>query len=122
MRLHYIQHVPFETPGSILDWAADNGVTLSSTRVHDGDSFPSPGKFDMLVVMGGPMSVDDESDYEWLRDEKSFIRETIHAGKALVGICLGAQLVASVLGSTISRNKYKEIGWYPVRTTPENGN
>lgn len=120
MRLHYIQHVPFETPGSILDWATTNGLPLSSTLVYEGKHFPAMDTFDMLVVMGGPMGADDEQEYDWLADEKSFIRDTIRGGKAVIGICLGAQLVASVLGSRISKNRNKEIGWYPVRTTREN--
>lgn len=121
-RLHYIQHVPFETPGSILDWAAANGTRLSHSRLYDKDPLPDPEMFDMLVVMGGPMGVYDEDKFSWLADEKSFIGESIKAGKAIIGICLGAQLIASALGSKISKNRYKEIGWYPVRTTPESGN
>jgi GMP synthase-like glutamine amidotransferase len=74
--------------------------------------------FDWLVVMGGPMGVYDELQYPWLAAEKNFIRKSIDAGKAMIGICLGAQLIAEILGAKVFKNQYKEIGWFPVELTP----
>ncbi len=119
-RLHYIQHVPFETPGSILEWSAAAGVTLSSTRLYNSEPFPNQDSFDCLIIMGGPMGVHDESSCGWLTGEKAFIEDTIRAGKIVLGICLGAQLVADVLGANVIQNDYKEIGWFPIETTVEN--
>lgn len=118
-RLHYIQHVPFETPGSILNWAAASGAQLSHTRLYDNEHLPNPDEFDLLVVMGGPMGVHDDGKYPWLSKEKAFIEKTLKARKGIMGICLGAQLMAYVLGSSVSKNRYKEIGWYPITTTLE---
>jgi GMP synthase-like glutamine amidotransferase len=78
---------------------------------------PHPDDYDLLVVMGGPMGVGDEADHSWLKPEKGCIADAVAAGRALVGICLGAQLIAEVLGARVYRNPVKEIGWLPVRLT-----
>jgi GMP synthase-like glutamine amidotransferase len=65
--------------------------------------------------MGGPMSVNDERDFPWLLPEKQFIRDAIHSGTPVLGICLGAQLIASVMGARVYQNRVKEIGWFPVQ-------
>ncbi len=119
-KLHYIQHVPFESPGSIVDWAQKESVQISSTKLYKDELFPNTNAFDYLVVMGGPMGVNDEKTFPWLREEKIFIEKTIRTGKVVLGICLGAQLVAQVLGGDVTTNKYKEIGWYSIHTTREN--
>jgi GMP synthase-like glutamine amidotransferase len=114
-RLHYIQHVPYETPGSILDWAGENKIKVTATKTYENQDFPDVNDFDFLVVMGGPMGVYDEKEFPWLKTEKLFIEKTIKAGKGVLGICLGAQLLACILGSKVTKNRYKEIGWYPVQ-------
>jgi len=119
MRIHYIQHVPFEGPASIGQWAKDHDHYLTSTRVYEKSEFPRMDSLDWLVIMGGPMGVYDEFQYPWLKTEKEFIRKAIDAGKAIVGICLGAQLIAEVLGAKVVANKHKEIGWFPVELTPD---
>ena len=119
-RLHYIQHVPFETPGSIIDWARTSGVALSSSHMYKDESFPDTGAFDLLVVMGGSMGVQDGAKYKWLKAEKDFIETALKADKPVLGICLGAQLLADVLGAGVRKNRDKEIGWFPVTTTTEN--
>ena len=75
---------------------------------------PDPAEVDLLVVLGGPMSVNDETEFPWLRKEKRFIRECTEAGKSVLGVCLGAQLIASAMGARVYRNRCKEIGWFPV--------
>lgn len=117
MRIHFLQHVAFETPGLIGEWAVQRGHTLTGTRLDLGAPLPALDTFDLLLVMGGPMSVNDEEIYPWLRPEKQLIAAAMAAGKFVIGVCLGSQLLAGVLGSTIYRNKEKEIGWFPVRTT-----
>jgi GMP synthase-like glutamine amidotransferase len=119
MRIHYIQHVPFEGPASIGQWAQDHGHHLTSTRVYEKPGFPGIDSLDWLVIMGGPMGVYDELQYPWLMAEKEFVRKSIDAGKVIIGICLGAQLIAEVLGAKVFANKYKEIGWFLVELTPE---
>ncbi len=114
MNIQWLQHVPFEGLGAIEQWAKRNGHKLSATRLHAGDSFPELESFAMLVVMGGPMGIYDEQGYPWLGPEKVFLRQAIEAEKPVLGICLGAQLVADVLGAKVQANKDKEIGWFPV--------
>ena len=119
MRIRIFQHIPFEGPAGIGEWAASKGHPLSYTKFFNGGGPPRLEDVGMLVIMGGPMSVDEEGKYPWLRGEKAFIREAIDAGKPVLGICLGAQLMASALGAKVYRNENKEIGWLPVRLTPE---
>lgn len=119
MRVHHLQHVPFENLGSIEAVLKKNGHTMSSSHLYKGDNLPSVNDLDLLIVMGGPMSVSDENIYPWLKAEKQFIKEAIKSGKKVLGICLGAQLIAEVLGAQVHKNKYREIGWFNVKKTEE---
>ncbi len=116
MRAHYLQHVPFEGLGSIEEWLLTAGYEITSTQFYKSVELPKVEEIDLLVVMGGPMSVNDENDYPWLVDEKKFIRNFIESGKPTLGICLGAQLIASAMGGMVFKNSVKEIGWYPVES------
>ena len=117
MRLHCLQHVPFETPGSIARWAEMTGHRLDMTALYDGQPLPALASLDLLVVLGGPMNVYEEQRFPWLRDEKRFIAKAVSAGKRLLGICLGAQLIADVLGARVSTNRQPEIGWFAIEKT-----
>ncbi len=117
MRIHYLQHVPFENPGTILAWAGQRQYPISCTKFYEKDSLPEQEAFDWLVIMGGPMNIYEEEQYPWLRQEKEFIRAAIHNNKIVIGLCLGAQLIADVIGGRVIKNEYKEIGWFPVTFT-----
>ena len=119
MRIHALQHVEFEDPAFILDWAKDKGHAVTCTNLFAGEELPSVENFDLLVIMGGPMNIYEHEEYSWLAKEKEFIRSSISEGKAAMGICLGAQLIADVLGGKVTRNKEKEIGWMPVSMTEQ---
>lgn len=119
LRIHYLQHVPFEGPGSIATWARARGHAITRTRFFGTDPLPDPDEIDWLIIMGGPMGVYDEGEHPWLRQEKEFIRQAIAGGKTVIGVCLGAQLIAHVLGARVYPNPQKEIGWFPVRLTAE---
>lgn len=121
MNLHYLQHVPFEGLGSIELWVRTAGHRLTTTRCYAGDPLPRLDKFDGLIVLGGPMSVHDEARHSWLAGEKRFLEQAINSGKIVLGICLGAQLIAAVLGARVYRNRQKEIGWFPVWKTADAG-
>mgnify|MGYP001765677770 FL=1 len=114
MKAHILQHVPFEGPGHIGDWLAARGADIGSTRFWEAPVLPDPAAVDVLVVMGGPMSVNDEAEFPWLVAEKRFIAEVVARGRPVLGICLGAQLIASAHGARVHRNADKEIGWFEV--------
>jgi GMP synthase-like glutamine amidotransferase len=120
MRAHYFQHVPFEGLGSIEPWLETAGYEITNTRFFESAELPDLKKIDLLIVMGGPMSANDEDEFPWLVSEKKFIGEAIHAGKPVLGICLGAQLIAGAAGARVYRNHVKEIGWFPVCGIPSN--
>jgi len=84
------------------------------TRFFESGALPGRKDFDLLIIMGGPMSVNEEAAYPWLREEKDFVRAAVHGGKMVLGVCLGAQLIASSLGAGVRRNSLAEIGWFPV--------
>lgn len=117
MKLNAILHVPFENVGSIEEWAASNGHALSLTRMYNDEPLPPLDSFDGLIVMGGPMGAYDDHLFPWLSREKIFLQSAIRERKKIFGVCLGAQLVAAVLGSVVHKNAYKEIGWFPIRKT-----
>lgn len=118
MRVHILQHVFFEGAGSILHWLEHRNAKVSVTRLFDSQPLPSLSDFDVLIALGGPMSVNDEDTLPWLRLEKSLIKDSVESGKPVLGICLGAQLIASSLGAHVYQGEHKEIGWFPVRPIP----
>jgi GMP synthase (glutamine-hydrolysing) len=119
MRIHYLQHVPFEGLASIEQWATKKDHILSVTKFYNGDTLPSVDDLDWVIVMGGPMNIYEDDKYPWLTLEKHFIVEAIKKNKIVIGICLGSQLIADVLGSKVYKGQEKEIGWYPIKVTTE---
>lgn len=115
MRAHYLQHVPFEGLGSIKSWLDAAGYSTTKTPFYENAQLPDLGQIDLLVILGGPMSVNDEEMFPWLALEKKFISNAIENSKPVLGICLGAQLIASAMGAEVYRNPIKEIGWFPVQ-------
>jgi len=108
MGLYYLQHVPFEDPANIAVWAGKRGHSVSGSALYDGQQIPAPNQFDWLVILGGPMNVYEEQRYPWLTTEKKFIAEAIAQKKIVIGICLGAQLIADVLGARVYKNSQDE--------------
>lgn len=118
MRAHWLQHVPFEGLGSIEPWLVSKGYDITLTPFYHSTTLPDLDEIDLLVIMGGPMSVNDTDEHPWLVMEKEFIRSAIDAGKKVLGVCLGAQLIAHALGAGVHKNAVKEIGWLPVHASP----
>jgi GMP synthase-like glutamine amidotransferase len=115
MRAHVFQHVPFEGLGSIEPWLHERGAAISWTRWFAADAVaPAVAGLDLLVVLGGPMSVNDDRQLPWLAAERAAIGRAIEAGTPLLGICLGAQQISRVLGARVFPNAEREIGWWPV--------
>ena len=117
MRLHYIQHNPFEDPANIALWAEDSGHEVSGTKIYAGERLSGKADFDLLLLLGGEMNIYEEDRYPWLKEEKRFIRKVMDGEKTVLGICLGAQLIADLLGGTVHKNRYREIGWHEVKLT-----
>lgn len=115
MHVHYLQHVPFEGLGCMEQHFRARGHELTSTHLYLGQGLPQVGTIDWLVVMGGPMGVYEYEKYPWLKREKLYIREAIFSGRVLLGVCLGAQLIADALGAGVRANGSREIGWFPVK-------
>ncbi|AXI03240.1 type 1 glutamine amidotransferase [Aquirhabdus parva] len=120
LRVHYFQHIKDEGLGSPAVWLEKHHAQVTATsffKLEKGESeiiLPAVDDVDLLIVMGGEMSVNDEDLYPWLIAEKKWIRRYIDQGKPVVGLCLGAQLIASSLGAVVKKNSVKEIGWWPV--------
>lgn len=114
-----MQHAPHEGPAAIAAWAGRRGHSLEVTRLDRGEPLPTVEEFEMLVLLGGPMSVNDEASYPWLAEEKLLIGETIQTDRRILGICLGSQLIASALGRRVYPARALEIGWFPVRLSAQ---
>ncbi len=101
----------------MAEWARKHGYELEVFRLFEGHFPERRGSPDCLVVLGGPMGTSDDAAHPWLIPEKRLIQLAIESGTVMVGICLGAQLIAEVLGACVSKNERPEIGWFPVQRT-----
>ncbi|OIO01575.1 MAG: hypothetical protein AUJ49_07350 [Desulfovibrionaceae bacterium CG1_02_65_16] len=119
LRLHGLRHESFEKEGEIAVWAREHGHTLTHTDLWNGETPPALDTFDFLIVMGGPMNIYEEDKFPWLAVEKRFLKASMEAGKRILGVCLGAQLLADVLGGAVTPGKHREIGWHEVTAGPD---
>jgi GMP synthase (glutamine-hydrolysing) len=119
MKALVIQHVGTEGPGLIEDCLKEGAFPYEILRLGPGVVLPGMDGWSHLILMGGPMNVYEEGRFPFLRQEDLFIKEAIQRGKAVLGICLGAQLIAKALGAQIDKAPVKEIGWYCVSLTEE---
>ena len=118
MHVHFIIHESFESAGAYLPWAETRGHNITWTRVYDNEPVPANADgFDMLVVFGGPQSPRTtlaECPYFDSLAEQHLINQAISAGRIVVGICLGSQLIGEALGARVCQSPEKEIGHYPI--------
>lgn len=119
MRIHAIIHAPFEKLGVIENWISEKNHILSTTHSYNGEKLPDVSAFDFLLVMGGPQSLSELDQYPYIRDEIKLVNQTIEKNKPVLGICLGAQIIAEALGAKTEKSPNKEIGLYPVEVTKE---
>jgi GMP synthase-like glutamine amidotransferase len=117
MKIQVIQHIAFENPGSIVQWAVSRGHQLEFIHIYKGDSLPKIHETEALLIIGGTMGAYEDETYHWMRPEKEFIKTVMEAGKPVLGICLGSQLLASVLGAAVFKHRHPEIGWHEVFLT-----
>jgi len=114
-------HVPFEGPGAIQDWVGEKGHQLQYIRFYEEFSLPDASAVDLLIIMGGPMDVFDYHVHPWMGDEIEWVKEFIDSGKPVLGICLGAQIIAAALGEEVYPGPHKEIGWHNLQFFPSLG-
>lgn len=127
LRVHYFQHIAQEGFGSCYAYLKAMGAEITATEFFalppdfplDIEALPSVDQVDLLIIMGGTMSVNDEVNYAWLKVEKRWIRRYLATEKAVIGLCLGGQLIASALGATVEKNTIIELGWTKVHATKE---
>ena len=117
MRIHCLQHVRYEGPALIESWATEHGHEIDTSPLYEEPILPRPETIDFLVVVGGAMGAYDEDAYPWIAEEKTFIERFIAGGSPVLGICLGAQLIADVLGARVYPGPRKEMGWFPIQLT-----
>jgi GMP synthase-like glutamine amidotransferase len=119
MRVHWLQHADFEDLGCIAPWLAARGHTVRGTRLYAGEPLPALPDFDALILMGGPMNVDQHAGHPWLVAEKALVEQAIAAGRPVLGICLGSQLIARALGAEVRPSGMEEIGWFEVQLSAD---
>jgi GMP synthase (glutamine-hydrolysing) len=115
-KIWVLQHHPVENLGAIADALEEAALAWQYVRVFDGAPIPADMKgAGGLIVMGGPETVYQLDRYPYLRDELRLIETALRDNKPILGVCLGAQLLAAALGASVKRGESREIGWYPVR-------
>lgn len=121
MHIHVFQHVAFENPGHIVTWAEKNNYKITYSKLWEQSIQQEDlDDSDMLLIMGGPMGIFDYDTHAYLKKEKDAIATYMQSGRKIVGICLGAQLIADVMGAMVYPGKAPEIGWMPVSFDDEN--
>jgi len=115
MRMAVLQHVKFEGPAAIADWASRREFAVRIFHLYRDATLPSLSDFDMLTVLGGPMSANDDAQHGWLGPELALVRDAMAADKVVLGICLGAQIIAKALGARVYPGSAREIGWFSVQ-------
>lgn len=118
MRVWILQHVSFEGPGAIAPWLEQRGAVIERCELFRGDPLPQPGSDEALVAMGGPMGVHDRQQHPWLAGELELLQRALQQDLPVLGICLGAQLMAQALGARVEPGPEREIGWWPLQVHP----
>jgi GMP synthase (glutamine-hydrolysing) len=116
----FIQNITLEGPGMMERYLEERNIPFQIIDVYRGEALPSHREeYGAVVVLGGPMNIYEEQKYPFLASEKGFLDTCISKEIPVLGLCLGAQLLADVLGATVTRNEIAEVGWMNVELTPE---
>ncbi|MBN2255616.1 MAG: type 1 glutamine amidotransferase [Deltaproteobacteria bacterium] len=111
-------HVEAEGPGTLGDFLDSFGIRVKKVRLYEGENLPSDGlKYDAIITMGGPMNVDEDDRYPFLKKEVAFLKKAVTANVPILGICLGAQLIARACRAGVTKMEQEEQGWKKVFLT-----
>lgn len=113
------RHVPFEGPGTLQDELERRRLRYREVNLYEEAAPKNLDGCNGLIIMGGPMNVYEETEYPFLKDEDRLIKEALARKIPMIGVCLGAQLMAKAAGARVTKGKKKEIGWYPLYLTEE---
>jgi GMP synthase-like glutamine amidotransferase len=119
MRILIVMHVENEGPGVLAEVLEASGASVQVVHLNRGERLPESGAQDAAIVLGGPMNVYEEAIHPFLREEDRFLRGAAGRGLPVLGICLGAQLIAKAAGAAVTKNRVKEVGWYTVSLTED---
>ena len=114
MNLHIFQHESSCGPGALRDWMAARQIEAHWTRFHLGDALPALSEVKALIILGGTMNAYQDAQFPHLKPLREFTREALHARKKVLGLCLGAQIMADALGSRVTRAVREEKGWLEI--------
>jgi GMP synthase-like glutamine amidotransferase len=114
MEILVFLHHPLEGLGTIKQWLESHQASITYHKFFTNQAIPNVDDYDALIIMGGPMSVNDEVEHPWITDAVRSIKRAIDGNKKVLGICLGAQLIAKSLGALVKPNQHKEIGLHPI--------
>jgi len=113
------KNIKTEGAGTIEDYLNNRNIPYTILELSEGESLPKTDNFDTLIMMGGPMSVNEDEIYPYIKEEERLVRDFIAKGKKILGVCLGAQIMAKALGARVYTGPQKEIGWYNIDLTEE---
>lgn len=118
MSVLFIKHIDIEGPGTMLEYINTKAIQYKIIDLSLGDNLPShPNEYEAIVILGGPMNVFEEDKHNYLKDEDIFIKEALKERVPMLGLCLGAQLIAKATGAKVKKSPGKEIGWFKVSLT-----
>ena len=113
------KNIETEGPGTIEDYLRLKNIPYKIVELSTGEALPNSDNFNTLIMMGGPMSVNEDEIYPYIKEEEKLVRDFISKRKKILGVCLGAQIMAKALGANVYAGPQKEIGWYDIELTGE---
>ncbi|MCT8466968.1 type 1 glutamine amidotransferase [Chromohalobacter canadensis] len=119
MHIYFLQHADYLGPARFADWLTGMGHSHNTCHLYADETPPRFDNFDALIVLDAPFALHEEASPTWLKRERKLIARMLKSGKPLLGVGVGAQLIAEALGAIVSRGTYAERGWQPITLADE---